>query len=354
MSLGAKHGAHLKTPGGKEATMVRDPVHPPRRRLPPILAAVASVVLAAGAARAQTAADAWPTGPVRIIVPFVAGGAADSSIRVLTDGLAARLGQPVVIENRSGGAGAIGPGVVAAARPDGSTFLLDTSVHLVNAAVMTRLAFDYRTAFVPVTQVTRLLMVVATKSTLPMRTFVEFAAMARERPGAISCGSAGNTSAGRLIAELLAREGVRVLHVPFRGGADAARDLASGALDCAIITVPPVAPVVEGGRARLLAIGGAARSALLPGVPTIAESGFPDVDLGEWTGLWAPAGTSPVILDRMRGAVAAALRAPGMTERLAALGAEPVGSTTAEFTAFLDRAGPGMARLVRDARITAE
>ncbi len=317
-------------------------------------AAMASGLLPADTAKAQ-GAESWPTGPVRIVVPYVAGGATDSSIRLIADGIAVRLGQPVIVDNRSGGAGTIGAGIVAAARPDGSTFLLNTSVHLINTALMTRLSFDYRTAFVPVTQVTRLLMVVAIRSSLPTRTFGEFTAMARARPGSISCGTAGNTSSGRLTAELLAsRGGGTVMNVPFRGGADVVRDLASGALDCAITTVSSVTPVVESGRARILALSNAERSALLPGVPTIAESGFPGFDMGEWVGLWAPTGTPPAIRERMSEAIAAALRAPGVAEKLAAIGAEPVGSTTAEFGTYLDRVGPEVARLVRDAGITTE
>lgn len=298
-------------------------------------------------ARAQ-GSEAWPTGPVRIIVPYAPGGAADQSIRSISDLIAQQLGQQLVIENRAGGAGSIGVAAAAQARPDGSTFLFNTSVHLVNALTMPGAATSYD-GFIPVTQVNRLIMVIAVKSSLRAETLSDLLALARREPGTLACGNAGNTSSGQMIGARLERLGqVSLLSVPYRGGAEAARDLAAQTLDCAIITVPPLAPLVDSRRARMLAITSASRSPLLPHVPTVAESGFPGFEHEEWTGLFAPAGTPEPILARMQAAVAMVMRMPGTAERMAQLGAEPVGSTAAEFATFLGRSRATLASLIQD------
>jgi tripartite-type tricarboxylate transporter receptor subunit TctC len=296
----------------------------------------------------------WPRRPVRVVVPYAPGGATDSSIRVISDRLAAALGQSIVVENRSGGSGLIGAGVVAQAAPDGYTFLMEGLPSAVNPFMLRNAPFDYRTAFVPVTQVTRLPLALVVKADLPARTVQDFVELAKRRPGELSCGYSGNGTGAHLAGVLLQlRAGIQMTALPYRGGADAVRDLAAGALDCATVALLSAAPVAQSGRIRILAVTSPRRSPLVPGLPTLLEGDVPDSALEEWMGLFAVAGTPQAVLDRMASAVAASLREPDVVARLAQLGAEPVGSTPAEFAAFVVESRTAAERLVREGRIEA-
>lgn len=298
-----------------------------------------------------TTSRAQGAGSIRLVVPFAPGGATDSSARAMSDKLSAVLGRSIVVENRSGGGGSIGAAAAAQARPDGSTLLLDTIVHLVNPLVLRGLPLDYRTAFTPVTQVTRLPLALAVKADSPARDLAGFVAMAKAAPGRISCGHSGNATAAHLASALLqSRAGIQLTDTPYRGGAEAARDLASGTLDAAFVALLSVAPLAQSGRARLLAVASPTRTALQPDLPTLSET-FPDTALDEWTGLFAPAGTPADVVARVQAAVAEVLRDPEVLARLAQLGAEPIGSTPAEFTRFLEQGRSEAEKLVREAKI---
>ncbi|MFT8246862.1 Bug family tripartite tricarboxylate transporter substrate binding protein [Roseomonas sp. BN140053] len=312
-------------------------------------AALALPLLAA--ARPALAQDTdWPRRPIRVLVPYAPGGSTDSSMRAVADRLAAWLGQPVVVENRSGGSGTIAAGAVAAAPPDGTTFLIEGIPSVVNPFVLRSLPFDYRTALVPVTQVVSVPVALAVKSALPVRTVAEFVALAREQPGKLSCGHSGNGTGAHLAGVLFQqRTGISLMTLPYRGGADAARDLASGALDCVTTAPLSVAPLAEGGRVRLLAVNSARRSPVLPDVPTLEESGVRDANLEEFLGLFAPRGTPQPIIDKLRAGVAAVLAEPEVRQRILQLGALPVGSTSAEFAALVERTRSEVEWLVRPA-----
>ncbi|UFN49471.1 twin-arginine translocation pathway signal protein [Roseomonas sp. OT10] len=321
-----------------------------RRALAGLLAApaLAAPALAPGLARAQ---GAWPDRPIRLIVPFAPGGATDSSARAMSDRLSAVLGQTVVVENRSGAGGSIGAGVAAQARPDGATFLLDTIVQVVNPLVLRGLPFDYRTAFTPVMQVTRLPLALAVRADFPAQNLAEFVAEAKRRPGQISCGNAGNATAAHLAAALLqSRAGIELNNLPYRGGGDAGRDIAGGTLDSGMLTLVSLVALVQGGRARFLAVASPQRTSLLPDVPTLAES-YPGTALDEWTGLFAPAGTPAPILEKLQAAVVKVLAEPEIRHRLAQIGAEPVGSSPEEFARFLAESRQQAEMLVREAKI---
>ncbi|WP_431283017.1 Bug family tripartite tricarboxylate transporter substrate binding protein [Humitalea sp. 24SJ18S-53] len=311
----------------------------------------AAAMAAPAVARAQ---GAWPDRPLRIVVGFAPGGATDSSARAVADRLSAVLGQPVVVENRSGAGGSIGGAAVAQARPDGTTFLLDTIVNVVNPFVLRNLAFDYARAFVPVTQVSRLPLVLVVRTDLPAANLAQLIAMARVRDNAVSVGNAGMATASHLAVALLAAE-ARVVFTDsfYRGGADAARDVANKTLDAAMLTLPSANPLIQGATplARVLAVASGTRTDLAPGVPTMAEQGFPGAVLDEWTGMFAPTGTPPAIIARMQAAVAQVLGEQAVKERMAALGAEPVGSTPEAFADFIAAGRVEAARLVRAARI---
>lgn len=335
--------------------------HPTRRAT--LLGAAVTAALAAaaspprGAARAQGAPPPWPSRPIRLVVPFAAGGAADSAARTVAPRMGERLGQTIVVENRTGAGGSIGAGEVARAQPaDGHTLLLDASSHIVNPALLRGLPFDYATAFAPVGQVVSFPQVIAVKEGFPARSLAEFVAAAKARPpGAVSVGTQGNATAGHLgLVQFARRAGIEVTHVPYRGGADAARDLAAGTLDAVFITALSAGPIVESGRARFLAAASARRIAARPEVPTITEQGYPGFDISEWVGLFAPAAVPGAIVARLHAVLAETLAEPEVRARLAQLGAEPVGSSPEEFSRFLREGREAMAVLVREAGIRAD
>lgn len=315
--------------------------------------AAGALLLAPLPLRAQ---GAWPARPIRLIVPFAAGGAADSAARTLTPRMTERLGGATfVVENRTGAGGSVGGAEVARSAPDGHTLLWDASSHMVNPFLLRGLPFDYATAFAPVSQVCTFPQVIAVKADFPARDIAEFVAAAKARPGTINMGTQGNATAGHLgLAQFALRAGIEVTHVPYRGGADAARDLAAGALDGVFITALSAGPVVDSGRARFLGVATTARLATRPEVPTIAEQGYPGFDISEWAALFAPAGTPEPILARLHQALAASLAEPEVRARLAQLGAVPVGSDPAAFAAFLRDGREAMGRLVREANIRVE
>jgi len=310
-------------------------------------AVVAAAVLSPLAARAEE----WPARPIRLIVPFAAGGAADSAARAITPVMGQRLGQQFVVENRTGAGGSVGGGVVAQSAPDGYTLLWDASSHLVNPALMRGLPFDYA-GFVPISQVVTFPGVLAVKQDFPARTVAEFVALAKAKPGTITVGTQGNATAGHVgLLQFSRAAGIEVIHAPYRGGADAARDLAAGAIDAVFITTVSAGPVVDSGRARFLAVTTLARVPSRPDVPTLAESGYPGFNSSEWAALFAPAGTPAPIVQKLHGALAAALQDDGVRQRLGQIGAVPVGSTPEAFARFVTEGRAQMAALVREAGI---
>ncbi|MFB9969549.1 tripartite tricarboxylate transporter substrate-binding protein [Pseudoroseomonas cervicalis] len=230
---------------------------------------------------------------IRLIVPFAAGGAADSAARTIAPRMGERLGQTIVVENRTGASGSVGGGAVAQAAPDGQTLLWDASSHLVNPSLLRGLPFDYTTAFTPISLVTTFPQVLAVKAESPARDLAGFIALAKQRPGQLNVGTQGNATAGHLaVVQLQRLAGISLQHVPYRGGADAARDLAGGNLDAAFITALSAGPVVASGRARFLAIAAEQRVAVQPEVPTFAEAGLPGLTISEWAALFGPAGAA--------------------------------------------------------------
>lgn len=314
-------------------------------------AAAAGLLLAPQAARSQAA---WPQRSIRLVVPFAAGGAADSAARVLTPRMGEKLGQGFVVENRTGASGSLGGNEVARAT-DGHTFLWDASSHIVNPSLLRGLPFDYATAFTPISLVVQFPSAVAVKADFPARTLAEFVAAAKARPGVITVGTQGNATAGHLGLVAFARAaGIEVIHVPYRGGAAAAQDLAAGAIDAVFTTLVSAGPVVDGGRARFLAVGTLARVESRPDVPTIAESGFTGFESNEWAGLFGPAATPAPVVNAMYEALAEAIAVPALRQRLIQIGCVPVASRPAEFARFVTEGRAAMATLVREANIRAE
>src|SRR3954464_5944631 len=283
-----------------------------------------------------TLAQAWPNRPVRLIVPFAAGaGINDIMARLVGQHLGAGPGQPVVIENRAGAGGIAGTEAAAKAAPDGYTFLM-TNVSLVTSAYLySKLSYDPQKDLLPVTLVATSPLLLVVHPSVAAKSVQELVALAKANPGRLNFGSGGVGSTPHLSVELFkSAAGIDAVHVPYKGGAPALNDLVGGQLSFMIENVLGPRPFVTAGRRRALAIASSERSPLEPALPTMAESGVPGYEVLGWQGVFAVAGTPPEIVARLQAEVGKVLRLPEVRERLAALGAEPVGSTPAQLRAF--------------------
>jgi tripartite-type tricarboxylate transporter receptor subunit TctC len=311
----------------------------------------------AGAPLARTAAaQPWaPERPVRLLVGFAAGGSTDVTARLMAQALGERLGQPVVVENRPGAGGNIAAEAAARSAPDGHTLLMGTSgVLAANPALYRSVPFDPLRDFAPISQVAFIPNLVVVHPDFPARDLPGLVAHARAHPGEVHYGSAGTGTSLHLAGALLAaRAGIELVHVPYRGGAPAATDLLSGKIQMSASPLVEVVAHVQAGRLRPLAVTTANRSALLPEVPTVAET-IPGFEVALWNGLLAPAGTPRAAVQRIAAEAAASLRSPEMRQKLAEQGSEPVGSAPEAFAAFIRAEIPKWTEIVRVCGATIE
>ncbi len=290
--------------------------------------------------------------PVRVIVPFAPGGQSDTVMRLLQPRMAEHLGVPVVVENRPGGGGAVGAGVVAASPPDGTTLFFDSFGFVVQPLIQRGLPFDYATAFAPVAQVVAAPYVLVVTQSFPANDLAGFLAETRRRNG-VPYGTPGIGTVGHLAGALLAhRSGVTLEHLPYRGGAESARDVAAGNLASAIGTANSFKPVIDAGRARGIALTSMDQRGSLAHLPTIAASGFPGFDLTSWNGIFAPVGTPRDVMARLEAAAAAATSDPATRDRLAATGNDAITAGAEAFAAVIRRDGEMVRRLVAETGIS--
>lgn len=303
---------------------------------------------------AAQAPAGYPSKPVRFLVGFTPGGTTDILARALAQKLGETMGQPVVVENRPGANTAIATELVARAAPDGHTILLNSQGHATNATLM-KLAFDPFRDFAFISLVAEAPNLLVAHPSFPPRTVRELIAFSRNHPGEINYASSGIGTTVHLSAELFQLvTGVKWVHVPYKGGAPAMTDLLAGQTSLMFGSMLTVIEQVRAGKLRAIAVTGAKRSAGSPGIPTVAESGVPDYNVTAWYGVSAPAKTPPAIVERLNGEFVQALRSPDLRERLVSRGVDPVGSTAAEYTAFMRREIAKWAKVITAAKIKSE
>lgn len=287
------------------------------------------------------AASAWgqsyPVRPIRVVVPWAAGGPPDAMGRLLGSRISDALKQQIVIDNRPGANSIIGTEFVARSAPDGYTYLLTTGSHTTNAALHARLPYDTLKDFAALTLIGETAgMVLGAHPSVPARSVKELVALAKARPGELTFGSAGNGNTLHLAGELFkAATGTNITHVPYKSAAPALNDLMGGHIDMMFASPVSMAPPIKAGRLRGLAQMGARRSHLLPELTTLGELGIRDAEIGGWYGLYAPAKTPKEYTDRMLAEVLKALKDPDVREKISNLGAEPVGMPPEEFARYL-------------------
>ena len=309
---------------------------------------VVLAVLVALAAPAALAQD-YPARPIRIVVPFSPGGAVDGPIRVIADAMAKSMNASIVIENKPGAGATIGADAVAKSPPDGYTLLLASQTNVISATLYPKLPYDAVEDFVPISLIGREPGVLVVNPALPAKTFQEFVAYVKERPGKIDYASSGNGSGQHLFMALLASSlNLKMNHIPYRGSGQATTDLIGGQVQAAIPGTAGMVGHIKAGKLRALAVTGARRSPQLPDVPTLAESGVPGYEAYVWMGLMAPKGTPAPIVDKLQREVLRALATDEVRKYMATAGTEIVGSTPAEFGTFYRAEKERWAKVVKE------
>ncbi len=281
-------------------------------------------------------AQSYPSKPIRLVVPFTAGGGTDIAARVVGRKLAERLATTIVIDNRGGAGGVLGTEIVARAAPDGYTLVMVSGSHSINPSLYRTLPYDTLRDFAPVSQVVLAPGILVVQAGPGPRTLREFVDFARARRGELSYASAGRGTPPHLAMELLKMSaGIALVHVPYKGSAAMIPDLLGGQIAATIPSIPAVLPLVKAGRLTALAVTSRARSAAAPEVPTMIEAGVPDYEASSWYGLLAPAALSPAIVERLNREIVQVLRAGEIRERLVEQGLDPVGNTPRQFATVI-------------------
>jgi len=327
--------------------MRHDPSLPAR-----LLSAVAASALLATAAP-SLAADAFPSKPVRLIVPFSAGGGTDILARDVAPRLADVLGQPVVVDNRGGAGGNIGSEAVARAEPDGYTILFGSNTLAINASLYQNLSFDPQKSFAPIGMVASAPLVLVTNAKLPIKSVQDLVAQARAKPGTLNWSAPGSGTPHHLASEIFNRmTGVDITHIQYKGGGPAINDLLGGHTQVSILTLASVKPFIQEGRLRALGVATPERTALMPDVPTIAQAGVPGYHVELWYGLFAPAGTPETAVAALNAALNKALADPALAQRFKDQGYEARQSSPAQLAQQLAQDMTQSAQTIKEAGIT--
>lgn len=319
-----------------------------------LIAAAASVLAFALSVPVQ--AQEWPQKPIKLIVPFPAGGGTDIIGRVVGNKLAEQLKQPVIVENKPGAGGNVGVDIAAKSAPDGYTIVLGQTSNLaINPTLYKALPYDPVKDFAPVALLADAPLVLVVAQESKFRSLGEIIAAGRVKPEALSFGSPGSGTVAHLSGELLqAAAGVKFTHIPYKGSSQALQDLMGGRIDVFMSSVPTALAQIKGGKLRAIAVSSTTRSPALPDVPTMTEAGVKGVELTTWFGMLAPARTDPKIVERLNRELNLALQSPEVREKLAAEGGGPLGGTAERFAALLKAELPMWAKVVKDSGATVD
>jgi tripartite-type tricarboxylate transporter receptor subunit TctC len=327
----------------KEIAMINIPV-----RLARSVLAVLLVCLAAGAS-----AQAYPSRPVRIVIPLSPGGTTDVPGRIIAQRLSEALGQQFFVDNRAGAGGTIGADFVAKSKPDGYTLLLTATPHVITANIYKSIPYNALSDFAPVIRIASGPYVLTVHPSLGVNSVRELIALAKAQPGKIDYASSGNGSAQHLVGALFAHmAGIQLSHVPYKGSSQAQQDLVAGIVKVGFPGTPIVIPHVKTGRLKALGVTTAQRSPHMPDVPTIAEAGVPGFEALVWVGMLAPAGTPHDIIAKLNGEIGKLLRTPDVEQLLASSGVDPTPTTPEEFGAYLKSEYDKWGKVVRDSGAT--
>ena len=297
---------------------------------------------------AAVIAQTYPTKPVRVVIPWPPGGSNDVVGRIVMQRVAESTGQQFIVDNRAGAAGSIGADVVAKAPPDGYTIMVHSTSHVGNAHLYKKLPYDTLKDFMGVALLAAQPGALTVHPSLPVKNVREFIALAKKSPGTINYSSSGNGSAPHLsMALLVAMTGIKLVHVPYKGGAPQVTALVSGETQASLATVSTVLVHIQSGRLRALGVSSAKRSGVLPDVPTIAESGVPGYEMSPWIGVFTPAGTPKDIVNRLNGEINKALKTPEVSQLLASQALDALGSTPEEFDARIRADYDKYAKLIK-------
>jgi tripartite-type tricarboxylate transporter receptor subunit TctC len=309
------------------------------------------VVSCLGAVSAQT----FPTRAIRAIVPYAPGGSTDVVTRVLAPRMSEILGQQVIVENRPGGSSTIGLDIAAKSQPDGHTVGIANLTFCANPSLIKKMPFDSEKDLLPVSFMSLVTFALAVHPSVPAKTVKDLVGLAKAQPGTLNYASAGNASANHLATERFnSVTGIKMTHVPYKGGGPAVISLLSGETALLFATIPSSVQHFKTGKLRALGVSSLKRNVALPDIPTIAEAAVPGFEANEWNGALVPAGTPRAVIDRLYQAVAKSIAIPEVRERIIALGAEPVGSTPEEFGAFIRREFSAWSKIIREVGIKVE
>jgi len=304
-----------------------------KRRMSRVALLVAAVVLAAAM---PALAQDYPNRPIRFIVPYPPGGGTDVVARIMSDALAADLGQPIIIDNRGGAAGNVGTDIAAKAAADGYNILFTLSSHTINPKLYDKLPFDVERDFVPISLAALIPQILVVHPSVPANNVQELIALAKANPGKLNYASVGTGSPGHIAGELFKiKTGVDIVHIPYKGGGPAVVDTIGGQVQLLFVSMPAAWQHVKAGKLKAIAVASAKRSVAAPDLPTIAESGLAGFDATAWQGLAGPAGLPPDVVKRLNDAFNQVMAMPAVREKLVGGGLEPVGGTPEQFRAFI-------------------
>jgi tripartite-type tricarboxylate transporter receptor subunit TctC len=317
--------------------------------------ALQAMALALAATAGSAMAQAWPSKPISLIVPFPAGGTTDVLARALAEKLTSSLGQTVIVESKPGAGATLGADFVAKAKPDGYTLLVGAVHHTIASSVYKKLPYDFQRDLAPITTIALVPNVLVVNAGTPAKNVAELVAMLKAKPGHYNYGSNGNGTAQHLIGTQFENvTGTDIAHIPYKGSGPLATDLLGGQVTMSFDTVTPVLQHIRSGKLRALAVTTAKRSSALPEVPTLDEAGLKGFNIGTWFGVLAPAATPKDILVRLNTEMVKVIQSPEFRKRMDEIGAEPIGNSAEQMAQQIKGETEKFARLVKDAKVMIE